>query len=441
MLPKVESIPVTDETDRHGCYHVEPLETGFGQTLGNALRRVLLSSLPGAAITSVKIDSVYHEFSAIPHIKEDVTEFVLNLKEVRLRSFADRPIQCRIEAAAGGVVTAADIICPPEVEVVSPEQVLATLDGPDSRLSVELTVEKGRGYVPCDQREGLAIGVIPIDAIYTPVRKVNYKVEPTRVGQVTDFERLVLDVWTDGTIEPDEAVSEASKVLIRHFELFTALSGEKLVRPEKAQIGGPGIPTKLYDTPIEDLDLTVRAYNCLKRAGITKVGQVLEMTEDDLLGVRNFGKKSLDELRERLGSRGLLEHSKLKAEEELSDEMDEGDESEEIDESEEAEEYEESSEEDEEGVGEAYQSVAEDEDDESEIAPVSLIEREEVEETASEPVVAERPIEERAEVAPAAEGLVEGQFYGTFEDFDEEDETEGGGRKGKKRRRGKETSR
>lgn len=416
MLPKVESIPVTDEMDRHGCYHVEPLETGFGQTLGNALRRVLLSSLPGAAITSVKIDDVYHEFSAIPHIKEDVTEFVLNVKQVRLRSFSDRPVQCRIEAAGGGVVTAADIICPPEIEIVNPEQVLATLDGPDSRLSIELTVEKGRGYVPCDQREGLPIGVIPVDAIYTPIRKVNYKVEPTRVGQVTDFERLVLDVWSDGSIEPDEAVSQAAKVLITHFELFTALSGEKLARPEKAQIGGPGIPAKLYDTPIEDLDLTVRAYNCLKRAGITKVGQVLEMTEDDLLGVRNFGRKSLDELRERLASRGLLEHSKLQAEETTTEESEEG-----------AEE-------------EGYEAEPEEEGETEVEAESPVVPEASYEEETSEEAEEESPEEEAEPAAPGPVEAEEGTSFGSF-DFEEEDEYEGGGRRGKKRRRGKETSR
>jgi DNA-directed RNA polymerase subunit alpha len=310
MLPKIEN--VSSETN-YGRYHVEPLEPGFGVTVGNALRRVLLSSLPGAAVTSIKIDNVYHEFSAIPGVKEDTTELVLNVKQIRLRSFADRPVQLRIEASGTGEVTAADIIAPPDVEIVNPELHLASLDGEDSRLTIEMTVERGKGYVPADQREGLSIGVIPVDAIYTPTRRVNYSVEPVRVGQVTDYERLVLEVWTDGTMPPDEAVAQSAQVLIRHFELLTELVAKPAQRFEKAPTSAVQIPAKLYDIPIEDLDLTVRAYNCLKRAGITKVGQVLEMSEDDLLGVRNFGRKSLDELRDRLSERGLLENSRLAA--------------------------------------------------------------------------------------------------------------------------------
>jgi DNA-directed RNA polymerase subunit alpha len=301
MLPKIEN--VSSETN-YGRYHVEPLEPGFGVTVGNALRRVLLSSLPGAAVTSIKIDNVYHEFSAIPGVKEDTTELVLNVKQIRLRSFADRPVQLRIEASGTGEVTAADIIAPPDVEIVNPELHLASLDGEDSRLTIEMTVERGKGYVPADQREGLSIGVIPVDAIYTPTRRVNYSVEPVRVGQVTDYERLVLEVWTDGTMPPDEAVAQSAQVLIRHFELLTELVAKPAARFEKAATSA---------VQIEDLDLTVRAYNCLKRAGITKVGQVLEMSEDDLLGVRNFGRKSLDELRDRLSERSLLENSRLAA--------------------------------------------------------------------------------------------------------------------------------
>jgi DNA-directed RNA polymerase subunit alpha len=310
MLPKIEN--VSSETN-YGRYHVEPLEPGFGVTVGNALRRVLLSSLPGAAVTSIKIDNVYHEFSAIPGVKEDTTELVLNVKQIRLRSFADRPVQLRIEASGTGEVTAADIIAPPDVEIVNPELHLASLDGEDSRLTIEMTVERGKGYVPADQREGLSIGVIPVDAIYTPTRRVNYSVEPVRVGQVTDYERLVLEVWTDGTMPPDEAVAQSAQVLIRHFELLTELVAKPAARFDKVPTSAVQIPAKLYDIPIEDLDLTVRAYNCLKRAGITKVGQVLEMSEDDLLGVRNFGRKSLDELRDRLSERGLLENSRLAA--------------------------------------------------------------------------------------------------------------------------------
>lgn len=308
MMPKVET---REATGTFGRYQIEPLEPGFGTTLGNALRRVLLSSLPGAAVTAIRIENVYHEFSDIPYVKEDTTELILNLKQLRLRSFSDRPVQLRIEARGAGQVTAADIIAPPDVEIVNPELHLATLDSSDAHLSMELTVERGKGYQAGDHREGLPIGVIPIDAIFTPIRKVNFTVEQTRLGQVTDYERLIVDVWTDGTITPDDAMSQAANILVRHLSLFTDLVTKQIGRSEKAAAGAIVIPQRLYEMPIEDLNLSVRAYNCLKRAGITKVGQVLEMSEDDLLGVRNFGHKSLDELRERLAAHGLLEHSRL----------------------------------------------------------------------------------------------------------------------------------
>jgi DNA-directed RNA polymerase subunit alpha len=308
MLPKVET---KEAATALGRYQIEPLEPGFGATLGNAMRRVLLSSLPGAAVTSIRIENVYHEFSDIPHVKEDTTELLLNIKQIRVRSFTDRPVQMRVEASGAGEVTAADIIAPPDVEIVNPELHLATLDSPEARLNLELTVERGKGYQTGDHREGLPIGVIPVDAIFTPIRKVNYAVETTRVGQVTDRERLNLDVWTDGTIAPDDAISQAANILVRHLSLFTELVTKQAGRVEKGAAGPTAIPQRLYEMPIEDLNLTVRAYNCLKRAGITKVGQILEMSEDDLLGVRNFGHKSLDELRERLAAHNILEHSRL----------------------------------------------------------------------------------------------------------------------------------
>lgn len=311
MLPKVET---RETTATYGRFQIEPLEPGFGTTLGNALRRVLLSSLPGAAVTSIRIDNVYHEFSDIPYVKEDTTELILNVKQLRVRSFTDRPIQMRIEARGAGQVTAADIIAPPDVEIVNPELSIATLDSPDAHFSMEMTVERGKGYQAGDHREGLPIGVVPVDAIFTPIRKVNFTVENTRVGQVTDYERLLVDVWTDGTLTPDDAMSQAANILVRHLSLFTELVSKQIGRTEKAPVGTVAIPQRLYEMPIEDLNLTVRAYNCLKRAGITKVGQVLEMSEDDLLGVRNFGHKSLDELRERLAAHGLLEHSRLSEE-------------------------------------------------------------------------------------------------------------------------------
>lgn len=308
MLPKVET---KESETAQGRYQIEPLEPGFGATLGNAMRRVLLSSLPGAAVTSIRIENVYHEFSDIPHIKEDTTELLLNIKQIRVRSFTDRPVQMRVEASGAGEVTAADIIAPPDVEIVNPELHLATLDSPDARLNLELTVERGKGYQTGDHRDGLPIGVIPVDAIFTPIRKVNYAVETTRVGQVTDRERLNLEVWTDGTIAPDDAISQAANILVRHLSLFTELVSKQAGRVDKGAAGPTAIPQRLYEMPIEDLNLSVRAYNCLKRAGITKVGQLLEMSEDDLLGVRNFGHKSLDELRERLAAHNILEHSRL----------------------------------------------------------------------------------------------------------------------------------
>lgn len=302
LIPKIES---TTGSETFGRFSIGPLESGFGVTLGNALRRVLLSSLPGTAVVSVKVEEVQHEFSSIPHVKEDTTEFLLNVKQLRLRSFSDRPGKLTLEARGEGEVTAADIKAPADFEVVNPELHLATLDSPEATLTVEFNVERGKGYVPAGQRDGLPIGMIPVDAIFTPIKKVNYTVEHTRIGQVTTFERLIVDIWTDGTITPVEALSESARVLVNHFSLIGEL-GKVAPRAEKQALVPMTIPPKIYDVPIEDLDLSVRAYNCLKRSGITKVGQVLEMSEEDLLAVRNFGRKSLEELRERLVARGLM---------------------------------------------------------------------------------------------------------------------------------------
>jgi len=308
ILPKISSVT---SSDNYGRFQIEPLEPGFGVTVGNALRRVLISSLPGAAVTSIRIDEVYHEFSDIPGVKEDTTDLILNLKQLRLRLHSDRPAQIVLRATGPGRVVAADIICPPEVEIVNPELYIATLDSPESNLNIEMTVEKGKGYVPSDHREGMPIGVIPVDAVFTPIRKVNYTLEHTRVGQVTDYDRLILEIWTDGTVSPSDALSQSAEILMRHLTLLTDLAAKPSARPEKQVTAASTIPSKVYDVPIEDLDLSVRAYNCLKRAGITKVGQILEMTEEDLLGVRNFGHKSLDELIEKLQQRDFLAGSRL----------------------------------------------------------------------------------------------------------------------------------
>jgi DNA-directed RNA polymerase subunit alpha len=281
----------------------EPLEAGFGTTLGNALRRILLSSLPGAAITSVRVEGVDHEFSTLPHMQEDITEFLLNLKEVRLRAFSDRPARLFLESSGAGVVTAGDIQATADYEVANPELRLATLDHADASLVVDLNVESGRGYLPATVSEGLPIGVIPVDALFTPVRRVNYHVAHTRVGQDTDFDRLELEVWTDGTVSGPMAVSLAAEILREQL-----LGFQRLGRPETTFVGAtPEVSGGFdgYDTPIEDLDLSVRAYNCLKRSGLTTVGAILERSEEELLALRNFGEKSYEELRDKLVAKGF----------------------------------------------------------------------------------------------------------------------------------------
>ncbi len=302
--PKVEAIK---SSENQGTFQIEPLEPGYGVTLGNALRRVLLSSLPGAAVTSMKIDGVYHEFATIPGVREDTSELILNIKKLRLKCYSDQPVALRLEAKGPGVVTAADLVCPSDVEIVNPEQYIATLDSPEAALEMELVVEKGKGYLPSDGREALSIGVIPIDAIFTPIKRVNYSIEHVRVGSRTDLDKLIIDIATDGTISPNEALSESAQILVDRFRVFTEL-GVAGKRGERAAIGARAAAGKDYDRPIEDLDLSVRAYNCLKRSGITKIGQLLEMSEEDLLAVRNFGQKSLDELKQRLEALGYVSH-------------------------------------------------------------------------------------------------------------------------------------
>ena len=301
--PKIERV---EGDDRYAKFACEPLPPGYGTTLGNSLRRVLLSSLEGAAITSARVRGVAHEFSTIPGVKEDVVEIVLNLKNVRLRSFANEPVTLTLEKDGPGVATAGDIATTSEIEIVTPETPIATLE-PEASLWMELTVEKGRGFHSAERREGLPIGVIPIDALFSPVRKVNFSVESTRVGQVTNYDRLILEVWTDGTTTPDEAVAQGSKVLVDQFSLFAGLTRSQaaIATPERAT--GSSLPSQVADMPIEDLDLPQRAFNSLKRHGITKVGQLLQTPDEELLRMRNFGKKSLDEIKERLAARGLIE--------------------------------------------------------------------------------------------------------------------------------------
>ncbi len=302
-LPRIEAL---EAGDTYGKFEVQPLEPGYGITLGNALRRVLLASLPGAAVTSIKIDGVYHEFSDIPNVKEDVTELILNTKKVRVKSYSDDPVMLRLDVSGQREVTSADIYCPSDVEIVNPDLHLATLDSKDAHLSMEFTVERGKGYVPSDQKNGLPIGVIPVDAIFTPIQKVVYNTEHTRVGQMINYDRLLLEIWTDGTMTPTEAVQKGADILVNHFTLIRDFNQEPQ-EAEKPAISAYPVPQKLYDMPIEELDLSTRSYNCLKRSNITKVGQVLAMNEDDLLSVRNFGRKSLDELYDRLRVRGLMD--------------------------------------------------------------------------------------------------------------------------------------
>jgi len=308
----------------YGRFTIGPLESGYGVTLGNALRRILLSSLPGSAVTSIRIQNVYHEFSCIPHIREDVTEIVLNVKNIRLRSYSDRSVRLQLSKQGPGEVRAGDIDIPANVELVNPELVLATIDSPDAHLEMELTVERGRGYISSDQRDGLPIGTIPVDAIFTPIPKVNYLVEPATVDMLVAVaaakgeeapvidpatllgrEQLIMEIWTDGTIDPGEALSMAAQYLAQHSALISNFN-----RVVATQVGRDlttsAIPAHLFEMPIDELSLSMRTYNCLKRSGVTKVGQVLRMDRKELLGLRNFGQKSLVELYEALATRDLI---------------------------------------------------------------------------------------------------------------------------------------
>ena len=303
--PEVKFIGSAEDS-AYGSFVVEPLERGFGTTLGNSLRRVLLSSLPGYAITSVKIDNVLHEFSTIPNVKEDVTEIVLNLKGVILKIHGDGPKIMYIEANGSGEITAGDIKADSEVEILNPDHHIATLDA-DAHVTMELTADKGRGYVSSDRNKQIldpAIGVIAIDSIYTPVLKVNYTVDNTRVGQITDYDKLTIDVWTDGTISAKEAVSFAAKILTEHLNLFVELSDE-VSNTEIMVVKDDTSMGKVLEMTIEELDLSVRSFNCLKRAGINTVEDLINKTEDDMMKVRNLGRKSLDEVVAKLASLDL----------------------------------------------------------------------------------------------------------------------------------------
>jgi DNA-directed RNA polymerase subunit alpha len=303
VLPKIER---EGSSQNYGRFVIGPLESGYGITLGSALRRVLLSSLPGAAVSSIRISGVHHEFSSIPYVREDTTALLLNVKQLRLRSEVDEPMRLHVDVRTEGPVTAGDLVCPPEVEVINPQLLLLTADSPEVDLDLEFTVSRGRGYSPAEEREKLPLGEIPVDAIYSPVRKANYTVTRARIGQQTNYDRLTLEIWTDGAISPEDALREAARLLVQH---LTLIAGADVMPTEALAAEIRGVPGRIYDVPIEELELTVRAYNCLKRAGITKVGEVLERLqkgEDEILAIRNFGRKSLHELVEKLSSKGYL---------------------------------------------------------------------------------------------------------------------------------------
>jgi DNA-directed RNA polymerase subunit alpha len=300
--PQIESV---EEAGTYAKYEAGPLQAGYGVTLGNALRRVLLSSLEGAAVTSIQIRDVYQEFSTIPGVKEDVTQIVLNVKKLRLKSFATHPVQLRLIKSGAGSVTAGDIAESADVEIANPELVLMTLDTDDVTIELDLTVERGVGYLGAERSEALPIGVIAVDAIFTPVRKINYWVESMRVGQMTNYDKLTIELETDGTITPEEALSRSAEILVNQFRPFITI-GMAAVPAERATPGAPQLPPNMLDMPIEELDLPMRAYNSLKRNNIVKVGQLLQLKDDDLLRMRNFGKKSLDEMKERLRMRGFI---------------------------------------------------------------------------------------------------------------------------------------
>ena len=306
--PKIEIAEISEDK-KYGKFVVEPLERGYGTTLGNSLRRIMLSSLPGAAVSQVQIDGVLHEFSSIPGVKEDVTEIIMNIKSLAIKNNSDSEEAkvAYIDFEGEGVVTAADIQCDPDIEILNPEVVIAHLNGgADSKLYMELTITKGRGYVSSDKNknEELPIGVIAVDSIYTPVERVNLKVENTRVGQITDYDKLTLDVYTNGTLAPDEAVSLAANVLSEHLSLFidlseNAKSAEIMVETESDE------KEKVLEMNIDELELSVRSYNCLKRAGINTVEELCNRTSDDMMKVRNLGRKSLEEVLAKLKELGL----------------------------------------------------------------------------------------------------------------------------------------
>jgi DNA-directed RNA polymerase subunit alpha len=306
LMIEPETTPRIEEVDADGNrsrFEINPLQAGYGVTLGNALRRILLSSLEGAAVTSIQVVGVSHEFSTLPNVKEDLTQIVLNVKKIRLRSFARHAVNVKLIKHGAGAVTAGDISESADIEIINPDLVLLTLDSDAGSIEMDLTIEVGMGYRGAEHTEEMPIGIIPVDAIFSPVRRVNFSIENTRVGQMTNFDKLTLDIETDGTTTPQAALADAARILVREFSRFADMGS----RPMGAADDLPQVTSaNLLDAPIEELDLPMRAYNSLKRNNITKIGQLLALSDDELLRMRNFGKKSLDEMKERLALRGFI---------------------------------------------------------------------------------------------------------------------------------------
>ena len=301
VMPKIER---EAEARNYGKFVISPLEQGYGMTLGNAMRRVLLSSLEGFAVTSIRISDVLHEFSDIPNVREDVLLVMLQIKQLRIILHDVETTRMHLEVRGEGIVTAADIITPPEVEIINPDLYLFTADSSKARLDIEFTVERGRGYSPANERGGhLPIGELPVDAIFGPIKKVNWELQSARVGQSTNFDKLILEIWTDGTVSPEKAMSSSAKILIEHLRFIAGISEESLTVPIEKVITSSGLTSEVAETPVESLDLSVRVFNSLKRTGITTVGDVLDLLEKGdqaVMSIRNFGEKSLDELRLRM---------------------------------------------------------------------------------------------------------------------------------------------
>ncbi|MFC2053618.1 DNA-directed RNA polymerase subunit alpha [Chloroflexota bacterium] len=315
VTPKIER---EAEARNYGKFVISPLERGYGTTLGNALRRVLLSSLEGAAVTSIRIADVQHEFTEIPGVREDVLRVMLQIKQLRIKIYEVDTAQLHLEVRGSGVVTAGDIITPPEVEIMNPDLYLFTVDDDNAHLEIEMNVELGRGYSPVDDRIGrLPIGELPVDAIYSPVQRVNWDIGYARVGQSTNFDRLVMEVWTDGTIGPEQALSASAKIIIEHMRHLAGISEESLSAVALEEEETSRLTSEMIETPIENLDLSVRVFNSLKRTGITTVGEVLELLEkgdEAVMSIRNFGEKSLQELRQKMQEKGYLDDEEEKSE-------------------------------------------------------------------------------------------------------------------------------